>query len=185
MPATDPAELFDVFSANGEPLGQAPRGEVHRAGLWHRSTHVFLYDTQRRLLLQQRSMDKDLYAGAWDYSVGEHLQPGESYYDAALRGLCEELAVALTTLEALGEPTASEFVTPNGANIDREFQQAYRGVLDSTPDSIVRFDPTEVSQVRWFAPTELAEFIARHTDQCTPWLVRDVARFNLVPAMGG
>lgn len=185
MPATDPAELFDVFNASGEPVGQAPRGEVHRTGLWHRSTHVFLYDGQGRLLLQQRSMDKDLYAGAWDYSVGEHLQPGESYHDAALRGLREELAIALTTLEALGEPTASEFHTADGESIDREFQQAYRGVLDSASDDAVHFDPTEVSQIRWFAPAELAEFIARHESQCTPWLLRDVARFNLAPVTGG
>lgn len=180
MPATDPAEPFEIFSPSGQLLGTAPRAQVHREGLWHRSTHVFLYDQQQRLLLQQRSAAKDLYASAWDYSVGEHLQPGEDYPSAALRGLQEELGVHLTILEPLGEPTASEFVADQNAAIDREFQQAFRGVLPTTTTDQIHFDPTEVAAVRWLDASELTAFINQFAAQCTPWLLRDLKRFDLL-----
>lgn len=180
MPATDPAEPFEIFSPSGQLLGTAPRAQVHREGLWHRSAHVFLYDSEQRLLLQQRSGAKDLYAGAWDYSVGEHLQPGEDYLHAALRGLQEELAVQLATLEPLGEPTPSEFIAEQGNAIDREFQQAYRGLLTNAAAQQIQFDPTEVAAVRWLDQAELSVFIDKHTAQCTPWLLRDLECFGLL-----
>lgn len=179
MPTTDPDEPFEIFTPAGKPLGIAARGRVHREGLWHRSAHVFLYNTRGQLLLQQRSASKDLYAGAWDYSVGEHLQPGEHYLQAALRGLAEELSVNLTTLTPLGEPTASEFVAASGDAIDREFQQAYRGTLESSNPAQIRIDATEVAQIEWLTPTQVTQRISRDPDHFTPWLVRDVARFNL------
>ncbi|MFK7915387.1 MAG: NUDIX domain-containing protein [Pseudomonadales bacterium] len=184
MPATDPNEPFEIFSASGQALGTAPRGQVHREGQWHRSTHVFLYDPDGRLLLQQRSSSKDLYANAWDYSVGEHLQPGEEYLAAALRGLQEELAVTLTTLAPLGAPTASEFIAQDGRAIDREFQQAYRGVLQGSSTQQIRFDPTEVAAVRWLSKTELRRFTNEQRTSCTPWLLRDLERFELLWAPG-
>ena len=36
---------------------------------------------------------KRIGAGLWDLSLAEHLSPGESYRDAAIRGLGEELGI--------------------------------------------------------------------------------------------
>ncbi|MGI9328284.1 MAG: NUDIX hydrolase [Pseudomonadales bacterium] len=183
MPVTSADEPFEVFSASGEPLGIEPRGKVHRLGLWHRSSHVFLFDQQQRLLLQQRSQEKDLYPGAWDYSVGEHLQPGETYLAAALRGMQEEMGITLEALamESLGAPTAAEYIEPGGAQIDREFQQAFRARL---PEALgadqIKPDPNEVAQASWYSAAEVRAQLAHNPGQFTPWFVRDVRRFELV-----
>lgn len=183
MPVTSADEPFEVFSASGEPLGIESRGKVHRLGLWHRSSHVFLFDQQQRLLLQQRSLEKDLYPGSWDYSVGEHLQPGESYLAAALRGMQEEMGITLDELamESLGAPTTAEYIEPGGAQIDREFQQAYRAHLPPMMDADqIKPDPDEVALVRWYSASEVRAQLAQNPQQFTPWFVRDVQRFDLV-----
>ncbi len=183
MPVTSADEPFEVLSASGEPLGIEPRGKVHRLGLWHRSSHVFLFDQQQRLLLQQRSLEKDLYPGSWDYSVGEHLQPGETYLAAALRGMQEEMGITLeaSALQSLGQATAAEYIEPGGALIDREFQQAFRAQL---PAAIgvdqIKPDANEVAQTRWYSASQVRAQLAQNFRQFTPWFVRDVQRFDLV-----
>ena len=86
-------EKFQTFSESGEVMTLEERGVVHSKGLWHQSAQVYLFNEHGDLLIQQRSDQKDLYAGLWDDSVGEHLRPRESFRDGALRGLYEELQV--------------------------------------------------------------------------------------------
>lgn len=181
MPATVANEPFEIFSADGRLLGIRPRAEVHRLGLWHRSSHVFLFDSAGRMLIAQRSADKDLYPSAWDYSVGEHAQPGESHLAAALRGVHEELGLALTELLPLGEVTPSETVIAASGHIDREFQQAYRGTLSAEQiDQQLQPDPSEVAKIAWQSRAELTTWLDRQPAAFTPWFKRDVQHFQLL-----
>lgn len=82
-------EQFDIFDETGAPLGVAPRARAHREGLWHRAANVFLFYSNGHLLIQRRQWDKDVWPGAWDLSVAEHLKPGETFKEAALRGFAE------------------------------------------------------------------------------------------------
>ena len=91
-------ELFETYDAKGQALGLVPRSEVHRRGLWHRAVNVFLFDATGALYLQRRADTKDVAPGLWDLSAAEHLIPGETYADGALRGLAEELGVTDVTL---------------------------------------------------------------------------------------
>ena len=84
-------ELFETYDDQERPLGLMRRCEVHQLGIWHRSVSVFLFDSKGNLYLQRRSPTKDVAPGIWDVSVAEHLIPGESFLDAATRGLAEEL----------------------------------------------------------------------------------------------
>ena len=144
-------ELFATFSRDGQPLGLRRRSEVHRLGLWHKSAQVFVFDDAGRLLLQQRVPHKDLYADLWDYSVGEHLQPEETFIAGAQRGLQEELSIVpREELQPLGGLRWVEHVSSTHA--DREIQQAFRCRYDGD----VVLDPLEVAQVRYIDMAELA-----------------------------
>ena len=66
-------EELQIFDRTGRALGLCPRHVVHTEGHWHKSAQVFLFNEAGELLIQQRAFEKDLYAGLWDYSVGEHL----------------------------------------------------------------------------------------------------------------
>lgn len=96
-------EYFEIVDADDHVIGKALRSECHgNPQLIHRVSHVLVFDRQGRLLLQKRSMNKDVQPGKWDTSVGGHLDPGESYETAAKREMFEELGVAgpLTFLHA-------------------------------------------------------------------------------------
>ena len=97
------SELFETFDEAGRPTGLVERSVVHTKGLWHRAAHVWLFTSDGRLHVQRRAADKDLYPNLWDFSVGEHLTPGESFEDGARRGLQEELNVTDVILEPMGE----------------------------------------------------------------------------------
>jgi isopentenyl-diphosphate delta-isomerase len=168
-------ERFDTFAEDGRPLGLRSRSDVHRLGLWHRSAHVFLFNKAGELLIQQRAHDKDLYACLWDYSVGEHLVPGETFAAGAARGLREELGVCGVVLEPIGTRRRARMVV--GDAIDAEEQQAFRGLSEGP----FRFDPAEVARVRFIALGALADEIGRAPERFTPWFVRDLDELGLLP----
>ncbi len=167
-------EYFDVFAANGACLGQMARGEVHRLGVWHRSAHALVFDGGGRMLLQQRSPDKDLYAGCWDYACGEHLHSGESYVRGMRRGLFEELGLTRVTPVPIGEVHADSLPWLGG--VDAEFQQAF--ILRHEGE--VRVDRVEVTAVRWVNKDELQRMLERSPDSFTPWFRKELARLQIL-----
>lgn len=169
-------ELFETFDRTGRPLGLAPRDRVHREGLWHKSAHVFLFDHAGSFIVQRRAADKDLYAELWDYSVGEHLKPGEGYEAGATRGLQEELGITGVVLRAVGEERASSFTEAHRAICDQEFQQAFTAIYSGD----VYPDPGEVAEVRRVSPRELERWLAQAPEQFTPWFMRDVHELGLL-----
>jgi len=48
----------------------------------------------QRLLLQKRSESKHVQPGKWDTSVGGHVDPGETFDQAARREMAEEIGLA-------------------------------------------------------------------------------------------
>lgn len=95
-------ELLEIVDTNGNVVGIAPRSVVHgNPSLIHRVVHVLVFDGKGRLLLQKRSMAKDVAPGRWDTSVGGHVDPGEEIVEAAGRELAEELGVENKELKFL------------------------------------------------------------------------------------
>jgi isopentenyldiphosphate isomerase len=87
-------ELLEVVDENGNVLRIASRSELHAdPSLIHRVVHVLLFDSGGKLLLQKRSLTKDIAPGKWDTSVGGHVNPGEKIGAAAEREMREELGV--------------------------------------------------------------------------------------------
>ena len=50
---------------------------MHKKGLWHRAIVVAIVNDENKILLQQRSMNKEKNAGWWDISVAGHLSSGK------------------------------------------------------------------------------------------------------------
>jgi len=141
-----PDELFDLVDANNVVIGQAPRSVVHQRGLWHRGVHVFLFTREGKLLVQQRSQNRDTFPSALDCSVSEHVQAGENFFDAAVRGLKEELGIDGIALRPI-----IEFAMNYGPN-DNEISRLYEGVVEP---AVVRFDPAEVERIDYYSWQEL------------------------------
>jgi isopentenyldiphosphate isomerase len=95
-------EILEIVDESGSVLGTAKRSELHgNPSLIHRVVHVLVFDKKGRLLLQKRSLHKDVAPGKWDTSIGGHINPGEDTLSAALREMEEELGVKQCTVEYL------------------------------------------------------------------------------------
>ncbi len=158
--------MFEICDASGRAVGRLPRDVVHRCGAWHKAAHVLLYRSDGRLWLQRRAWNKDIGAGLWDFSVGEHLQPGESFLDGARRGLAEELGVGGLELEALGPMTRFRLELHERCIDDAELQCAFRAAYDGP----LRPDPGEVAEVRLVRIAELERGLRDRPQDYTPWL---------------
>lgn len=145
-----PDELFDLVDEQDRVTGQEARSVVHQRGLWHRGVHILLFTRDGKLLVQQRSRDRVHAPLALDCSVSEHVKAGEDYYDAALRGLREEMGV-----EGIELQTLLKFRMNYGPN-DNEISTLYRGLVDP---AIVRLDPVEVERVGYYSLPELEQLL--------------------------
>ncbi len=171
-------EVFETFDAAGAPTGTAPRSRVHREGLWHRAANVLLFRSDGRLIVQQRGGDKDVCPGAWDLSVAEHLQPGETYEQCASRGLREELGVHHVALQPLGEVVQARLEIAGKGIKDCELQQTFRGVFDGE----LRPEPGDVRAVASMTLTELASAMSARPADFTPWFRDTIVRLGLLGA---
>lgn len=160
-------EKFEILDDAGKPIGIATRSQVHARGLWHRAAHVFLFRSDGRLVLQRRQSSKDVCPDAWDLSVAEHLMPGESYADGAVRGLREELGLGPIPLHALGEPLRFKLDLPAKRIRDYEFQQIFRGEFDGPLSP----DPAEVAAVLEIELPALEREIRNNPGGFTPWFL--------------
>jgi isopentenyl-diphosphate delta-isomerase type 1 len=144
-------EWFDVVDEADRVVGAAPRSDVHARGLRHRAVHVLVFDAAGRVVLQRRSLAKDLYPGPWDSSASGHLGRGEDYDAAAARELAEELGVApVPALAPVARIAAC-------AGTGWEFVRTYR----CRHDGPLQPDPGEVSEVRWLPPAEVDAWLKR------------------------
>lgn len=90
----NPDEVFDRVDEQDRVIGQVRRGDAHQnSSLLHRSVQTLLFDTRGRVLLQRRSLRKDLFPGYFCASASGHVLSGDDYETTALRELREELGV--------------------------------------------------------------------------------------------
>ena len=158
-------EYFRTYAEDGAPGPLVPRSEVHKTGLWHKAVQVLVFNSHCEMLVQHRSATKDLYAGQWDFSVGEHLLPDEEEAIGAVRGLFEELGVSGCEVTPLGEPLRIE--CRGQGYLDREIQQSFYTLCDGP----FKLDEDEVQATRFIGLAELSLWFEQRPEDFTPWFV--------------
>jgi len=89
-------ELIDIYDENNNFLGiQKTKSEAHRNGLWHRASHIWIYDSKGEILLQLRSKKMIFYPDMWDISSAGHISAGEDPVTSGLREVEEEIGLKL------------------------------------------------------------------------------------------
>lgn len=105
--------LIDVIDENGNLTGQQKtKPEIHEQGLWHKSAHIWIYNSKGEVFLQLRAKDKDSYPGLLDISAAGHVDSGELPIETAVRELKEEIGLSINPeqLELINVIKVSTFI---------------------------------------------------------------------------
>lgn len=145
----DQSELFVVVDKNDSVIGYRTRGECHSdRNRIHRAAGVIIFDSSGRVLLQKRSLTKDISPGVWGISTAGHVRKGKSYEETARREMQEELGISV--------PITFWKKHLYEGERESEFDAAFRADYDG-PFTV---DPIEVDRVEFFDPRELKFKIA-------------------------
>ena len=87
------SEMMDIVNEKDQVIGKALKKEIYDKLLTHRIAHIFIFNKKGEILLQLRSRKMNFCPLHWSHAVGGHVRAGESFKEAALRELHEELGI--------------------------------------------------------------------------------------------
>jgi isopentenyldiphosphate isomerase len=143
---SDGDELLEVVDKKGKVKGLAKRSDIHGdPSLIHRVIHILVFDKKDSLLLQKRSMNKDVAPGKWDTSVGGHVNPGEDVLEAARREMKEELGVTDCALNYLHSYLFSNHIE---SELVSTFSCIYNGKFFFNKDEIDEISFWDIKKIK-------------------------------------
>lgn len=160
-------ELIDIYNQDNEPIGlQEMKSKAHKEGLWHRASHVWIYNSKGEILLQLRTKNKRLFPNKWDVAVGGHIAAGEEPLTAAIRETKEELGLEVNN-ESLEFTTTYQKEMVSGEIDNKEFYYAYLLKFDGLVDNLV-LQADEVSEVKFVSVANLEKELKNNPEKFTP-----------------
>jgi len=141
-----------VVNEKDEVIGTMPRDKAHRDGTPHRIAVIYLENDKGEILAQIRKN------GRTDHSAAGHLDPGESYLDAAKRELREELGVENIELKEIGTGKSLDVNELKGIRVTHVFKVF---VAKAEPKELQK---EEVSSVYWKKPLEILKEMENDKD---------------------
>ena len=156
MPAPKPWSPVDLVDDADRPVGSIERGRVLEVGAKFRVVHIFVFNPQGELLLQQLSSERERNPLKWGSSVAGYLHSGESYADGATRRLREELGLETPLVKhgsiSMQDHSSTKFIT------------LYKTCATAEPRII---EPSHIESLRFWSPGELQEELSRDQEQFT------------------
>lgn len=164
-------EFFEIFDEDGKPTGQMqPRGVVHRKGLLHGASHIWIVRKEDngavKVLVQKRCEDKDSFPGCFDCSSAGHVDAGETFEEAALRELKEELGISATQAELrflFFQHVHGDNIFHGRRFINNEINAVYMLEKEVNIEDIV-FEPKEIAGVEWQDLDEILKILEAGDD---------------------
>jgi 16S rRNA (adenine1518-N6/adenine1519-N6)-dimethyltransferase len=162
-------EILDVVDENDRVIGHAKRGDIHRTGLRHRAVHIFLFNQQGELFVQQRGAGKDTYPLCYNSSASGHLDSGEDYDHGTAREVREELGITIPA-----RLLKRSIRIAACADTGQEFVWLYRTQGDWHPV----INRAELAAGKYRSRDEIQRLIATLPEQCAPCFIRAVREFS-------
>lgn len=144
-------EYLDLVDQDDQVTGRMLRSQVYKEGLSNfRVVNAFLRNSEGKLLFPKRQPTKKIAPNGLDFSIGEHVEAGESYDDAIRRGAREELNLDITQTgyRLIGKLTPHEHGTA-----------AFMEVYEINTDEIPPYNPDDFSESSWLDPQEVRAMI--------------------------
>ncbi|KAI7905253.1 isopentenyl pyrophosphate isomerase [Cokeromyces recurvatus] len=175
-------EMCIVVNKNDERVGADSKKTCHlmsniQEGLLHRAFSVFLFDSQNRLLLQQRATEKITFPDMWTNTCCSHPlnTPSElieenqlGVRNAAQRKLEHELGIKPeeVPVDNFKYLTRIHYLAPSDGQWG-EHEVDY--ILFMKADVNLNVNPNEIRDIKWVTPEELKAMFADPNIPMTPW----------------
>jgi isopentenyl-diphosphate delta-isomerase len=146
----------------------------HRDTPLHRGVSVFLFNSDKKLLIQKRHVNKIAWGGFWSNSVCGHPLPTESYEQAARRRLKFELGVQKVEIRLISNYRYSftrEDITEN------EICPIYFAISD---DWVIP-NLNEISETVLVSWNRFSELLKNLHHLFTPWCLEEAELLRVDP----
>jgi len=151
--------VLDRVNELDQPVGTVARTDVFVVGASFRVTHVFIFNRQGQLLLQQLAETRLRHPGRWGSSVAAYVAAGEDYSQAAHRRLEEELGIDLelqfATKTQMPDEGCTKFITLYFARHSGPFN----------------IDSAHIARVEFVGLTDMQNAIKNEPSRFTPTLL--------------
>ena len=172
MPAASRSELVVLVDEQNRILGTAPKATVHTAHTpLHRGFSLFLFDRNRRVLLQRRALGKLTWPGVWSNSCCGHPALGEAVEDAARRRARHELGLTVEPWVAVPD---FRYRAELAGVVENEICPILVASCDGDPQPL----EDEVEEVRWLDWDRFVRQVREHPGNWSPWSVLEVGRLE-------
>lgn len=117
-------------------------------------------NNKNEILIQKRSENKDLYPSLLDLSAAEHVKSGETYEEAAKRGLKEEIGLNADRLTYVGKVLFRQ-------EWETEFNAIYFTETNKKINEM-KVDKEEVEEVKFIPLEKVKEMIDKNKELFVP-----------------
>jgi len=163
-------EKVILVDLNDTPIGETEKLEAHQKALLHRAVSVFVFNSEKKMLLQKRSLNKYHSPGLWTNTACTHPYPGESNNGAVIRRLKQEMGLVVNDVTKLFHFTYKEKL--DNELTEHEFDHVFIGFSDKTPFP----EPNEVMDYKYVGINEVLEQVKKSPHDYTVWFRKIVER---------
>lgn len=153
--------LIQIVDEADRPIRGGTMDDAQMNGLWHRVARIMVYcESTDEYLIQKVAPNEYYKGGLWCESASGHVDEGESYAQATLRELAEEMGVSIeeTSIAEIDRYQTDRLVIIKGSErIFRRFHVLYLVRLKNKPDVQINDD---VAEFRWTNIEELCQLDA-------------------------
>lgn len=155
-------EKVILVDNNDSPIGVMEKMEAHENAVLHRAFSVFIFNTDGKLMLQQRALHKYHSPGLWTNTVCSHPRDGETTNEAAHRRIVEEMGFDCEFEEAFSFLYKADV---GQGLIEHEFDHVFIGTSNNQP----LINPDEVASWKYVDLNWLEEDVKVNPNEYTEW----------------
>lgn len=155
--------MLVTVDTNDVVTGYESKLRCHQGqGILHRAFSLFVFNSDKQLLVQQRSALKPLWPLFWANSVCSHPRQDEPFEEAIHRRLKEEIG----TTSELTYLYQFEYHAPYlDVGAEHEMCSVYIGKIEKS----IKVDPTEVADTEFMSVEEVNRLMIASPERLTPW----------------